>query len=42
MPTPTAPRPTHGAAAVSQPSGLLRRGDVVLVEAGETIPGDGR
>ena len=44
MPTPTAPRPTHGAAraAVSQPSGLLRRGDVVLVEAGETIPGDGQ
>ena len=28
--------------AVSQPSGLLRRGDVVLVEAGETIPGDGQ
>ena len=28
--------------AVSQPSGLLRRNDVVLVEAGETIPGDGQ
>ncbi|MGE8686689.1 MAG: potassium-transporting ATPase subunit KdpB [Achromobacter sp.] len=28
--------------AVSQPSGLLRRDDVVLVEAGETIPGDGQ
>ena len=26
---------------LSQPSGLLRR-DVVLVEAGETIPGDGQ
>jgi K+-transporting ATPase ATPase B chain len=26
--------------AVSQPSGLLRRGDVVLVEAGETITGE--
>lgn len=28
--------------AVSQPSGQLRRDDVVLVEAGETIPGDGQ
>lgn len=28
--------------AVSQPSGLLRRGDVVLVEAGDIIPGDGQ
>ncbi len=28
--------------AVSQPSGLLRRNDVVLVQAGETIPGDGQ
>ncbi|WP_423776790.1 potassium-transporting ATPase subunit KdpB [Achromobacter mucicolens] len=28
--------------AVNQPSGLLRRGDVVLVEAGDTVPGDGQ
>ncbi|MGE8675251.1 MAG: potassium-transporting ATPase subunit KdpB [Achromobacter kerstersii] len=28
--------------AISQPSGLLRRDDVVLVEAGDTIPGDGQ
>ena len=28
--------------AVKQASGLLRRNDVVLVEAGETIPGDGQ
>ncbi|MGH8815881.1 MAG: potassium-transporting ATPase subunit B, partial [Achromobacter pestifer] len=28
--------------AVSQPSGRLRRDDVVLIEAGETIPGDGQ
>ncbi len=27
---------------VSQPSGLLRRGDVVLIEAGDTVPGDGQ
>jgi len=30
------------ARAAAQPSGLLRRGDVVLVEAGGTIPGDGQ
>ncbi|MGE8618875.1 MAG: potassium-transporting ATPase subunit B, partial [Achromobacter spanius] len=28
--------------ATSQASGLLRRNDVVLVEAGDTIPGDGQ
>jgi len=28
--------------AISQPSGMLRRDDVVLVEAGDTIPGDGQ
>ena len=33
--------PRHGAAVISMPAALLRRGDVVLVEAGDFIPGDG-
>jgi K+-transporting ATPase ATPase B chain len=34
-------RPKYGAAATATPSGNLRKGDVVLVEAGDYIPGDG-
>src|SRR5690349_4798690 len=34
-------KPTYGAAASATPSGDLRKGDVVLVEAGDFIPGDG-
>jgi K+-transporting ATPase ATPase B chain len=33
--------PRYGAAFTSVPGASLRRGDVVLVEAGDTIPGDG-
>src|SRR5215218_4270633 len=34
-------QPKHGATFTSTPSGDLRKGDVVLVEAGDYIPGDG-
>src|SRR6266536_1676421 len=34
-------RPKYGAASTATPSGDLRKGDVVLVEAGDFIPGDG-
>ena len=33
--------PNHGAAYTQTPAGTLRRNDVVLVEAGDIIPGDG-
>jgi K+-transporting ATPase ATPase B chain len=33
--------PRYGAATKPVPSSTLRKGDVVLVEAGDTIPGDG-
>ena len=37
-----APRPSRGCAtAATQPAAELARGDVVVVEAGEVIPGDG-
>ncbi|MCE7937519.1 K(+)-transporting ATPase subunit B [bacterium] len=34
-------RPAYGAAWQAVPAGRLGKGDVVLVEAGDTIPGDG-
>jgi potassium-transporting ATPase ATP-binding subunit len=34
-------QPKYGAAATNTPSGDLRKGDVVLVAAGDYIPGDG-
>lgn len=34
-------RPAHAAPWQPVPSGALRKGDVVLVEAGDTVPGDG-
>src|SRR5262245_22806504 len=34
-------QPRYGAAFTATPSGTLRKGDVVLVEAGDYIPGDG-
>ncbi|MBX3358909.1 MAG: potassium-transporting ATPase subunit KdpB [Phycisphaeraceae bacterium] len=33
--------PSRSAAATEVPSGTLRKGDIVLVEAGQVIPGDG-
>jgi K+-transporting ATPase ATPase B chain len=33
---------TWRARGTRKPSGLLRRGDVVLIEAGDTVPGDGQ
>ena len=33
--------PRHGAATVDFPSQDLRKGDVVLIEAGDVVPGDG-
>jgi K+-transporting ATPase ATPase B chain len=33
--------PVYGAAVTGTPAGALRKGDVVIVEAGDTIPGDG-
>jgi potassium-transporting ATPase ATP-binding subunit len=33
--------PNHGAAYTAAPAGTLRRNDIVLVEAGDVIPGDG-
>jgi potassium-transporting ATPase ATP-binding subunit len=33
--------PNHGAACTEVPAGTLRKNDIVLVEAGDTIPGDG-
>ncbi len=34
-------RPEHGADYTSVSAGTLRKGDAVLVEAGDFIPGDG-
>src|SRR5436190_14587661 len=34
-------QPTYGAVYTATPSGDLRQGDVVLVEAGDLVPGDG-
>ncbi len=33
--------PSYGASFTATPSGSLRKNDVVLVEAGDTVPGDG-